>query len=192
MNFTRRQFIESLAMLGLLYLVTPGNLLQAGTIPLRPPGALPERDFNLKCIRCFKCGQACRAQAIRFGGWTEGQLADTPVLSALRTNPCTLCMECNKVCSSGALRSVPASLPVISKKVKIGVATIDKSRCVLWSEKRPKCLMCKRSCPYEGEAITADEKGRPVIHPDKCVGCGRCEQLCPVEPAAIVVKGVSS
>lgn len=192
MKLSRRQFLEGLGVLGLLYLVTPGNLVQATTIPLRPPGALPERQFNLKCIRCFKCGQACRAQAIQFGTWTEGQLADTPMLKNLRTNPCTLCMECNKVCSSGALRPIAANSPEISQKVKIGVAQIDTSRCVLHTGRRQKCLLCMRSCPYQGEAIKTDAKGRPVIVEKYCVGCGRCEQLCPVEPAAIQVKGVST
>ncbi len=189
-TINRRQFLESLGMLGFLFLVTPGSLINSYSLPLRPPGAVPEDHFIAKCIRCFKCGQACRAQAITFGSWADGQLADTPLLANLRSNPCTLCMECTNVCPTGALQQIKPDLKLISTTVKIGVAGIDTKRCVVHNGNRPTCHLCKTSCPYEGKALTVDAKNRPVVKQDKCVGCGRCEHFCPVEPPAISVRRI--
>lgn len=188
MKISRRQFLEGLGVLGFLFLVTPGSIIHSYPPPLRPPGAVPEDHFIAKCIRCFKCGQACRAQAISFGSWADGQLADTPLLANLRDNPCTLCMECTNVCPTGALQKIKPDLKVISKSVKVGVAGIDTKRCLVWSGNRSKCHLCKSSCPYEGTAIVVDAQNRPVVKQDKCVGCGKCEHFCPVEPAAITVR----
>ncbi len=39
---------------------------------LRPPGALPEKEFLQRCIRCAKCAQVCPTTAIRMKGFGSG------------------------------------------------------------------------------------------------------------------------
>lgn len=182
MKITRRNFIEGLGVIGIMSLLTPGELMWAFSptqAPLRPPGAVIEKQFNIKCIRCFKCGQVCPTGAINFGKWHEGQLADTPLLNSLHTNACNLCMECTNVCPTGALTAIKSDPGSILKSVKIGTAHIIEERCVLYNGKRPFCNICRRVCPFTGKAVYSNELGQPVIDKQYCVGCGLCVQACP-------------
>ncbi len=188
MKFTRRRFLEGIGLLGMTCLLTPGLFLQEKDPPLRPPGAVTEDSFNVKCIRCFKCGEACPTGAIQFGSWLDGQQADTPMLDRLRTNSCNLCMECTKVCPTGALEPIEPTTEFIAASVKIGVARIYTPSCVVYNGQRPVCHICVRICPLKGTAAVIDESGYPVISEQYCVGCGQCEQACPV--AAITVGRV--
>lgn len=181
MKITRRNFIEALGLVGIISLFTPGKLVHAlgpVSVPLRPPGAISEEEFNIKCIRCFKCGQVCPTGAVSFGKWTQGQLADTPVLNNLNTNACNLCMECTRECPTGALIPIDPNLESIQKNVKIGIANIIEQGCVLYNGKRRICHICLRVCPLRGKAIYVNDWGQPVIT-NTCVGCGLCAQACP-------------
>lgn len=191
MKITRRNFLEALGLVGIISLFTPGELVHAfGPVyaPLRPPGAITEEEFNVKCIRCFKCGQVCPTGAISFGKWTEGQLADTPVLNNLNTNACNLCMECTKECPTQALIPIEPNLESIRQNVKIGVAHISEENCVIYNGKRRICHFCLRVCPLRGAAIYVNAWRQPVIDNYNCLGCGLCGQACPA--AAIEVQGV--
>lgn len=182
MKFSRRDFLEALGLVGILALFAPGELVHAfgsAYIPLRPPGSITEEEFNIKCIRCFKCGQICPTGAISFGRWTEGQLADTPLLNNLNTNPCNLCMACTRECPTGALIPIEPDLESIMKHVKIGVAHIEERGCVLYNGRRRMCHFCLQVCPLRGKAIYVNDWGQPVIDSYSCVGCGLCAQACP-------------
>lgn len=148
---------------------------------LRPPGALREKDFIARCIRCGKCAQICPYGSIRVAGLLDGiKLMGTPVIRS-RNVPCYLCMKCPAVCPSGAL-----DRKIIKKAVRMGTAEINKKECLAWQE--TLCRSCYDDCPIFDEAITMDESLRPVVDDKKCVGCGICENVCPVEPSAVVVK----
>jgi len=155
--------------------------------PLRPPGALPERDFLARCLRCGKCAQVCPFQSIRIAGLLDGlEQMGTPFIKP-REKPCWLCMKCTAACPSGALdRKVKAK-----EIVRMGLAKIDNKTCLAWQG--TLCRSCYDECPIFNEALIMDAELRPVVNDKKCTGCGICESVCPVDQAAIVVQpGVRS
>ncbi len=149
--------------------------------PLRPPGALWEREFLARCLRCGKCAQVCPYRSIRVAGLLDGlENMGTPYIRA-RETPCWLCMKCTAACPSGALdRKVKAK-----ESVRMGTAVIDRKTCLAWLG--TLCRSCYDDCPLFNEALIMDAELRPVVIEKKCAGCGVCEHVCPVENAAITV-----
>ena len=54
---------------------TPARVfLPAGTLPIRPPGALADDDdFKSACVHCGLCGSVCDTGAIRFFGLDDSE-----------------------------------------------------------------------------------------------------------------------
>jgi ferredoxin len=176
--FTRREVIRAAMALTAAIAAAPALSVSAAR-PLRPPGALEEAEFLARCSRCGRCIKVCASKCLQASPLDKGPAAFlTPVLVP-REARCELTRDCQRVCPTGAL----AHLPV--EKTIIGLAEIDRSRCLGWTEGK-LCLLCKEQCPVH--AITSDAFNRPRVSPDLCVGCGGCENGCPVEEAAIVVK----
>ncbi len=87
----------------------------------------------------------------------------------------------------------------------LGVAVIDRDRCLPWAADTP-CIVCEEMCPVpekavvlgpEREVTRADGSTAVVVRPrvaaDRCIGCGICEYKCPLEGrAAIVVVPAST
>ena len=173
---------------------------------LRPPGALPERAFLERCVKCSLCEQACPtgallpalAQAGAEGFWS-------PVLVPRRGACEFACTRCGEVCPTGALEKLtPARKTGYDggPPVRIGTAFLDRGRCLPWGMATP-CVVCEEMCPTDPKAIwleaaSAPSRGgggvelrRPRVDPARCVGCGLCENRCPVgEEAAIRVSSV--
>lgn len=149
---------------------------------LRPPGALPEREFLARCIRCGKCVQTCPYRSIRLAGLLDGlAIMGTPVIHA-RERPCYLCMKCTASCPSGALNRMVKN----KEDVRMGTAEINKKECLAWQD--TLCRSCYDDCPVFNEALTMDAMLRPVVNEKRCVGCGICENVCPADPAAILIR----
>ncbi|MCK7467581.1 MAG: 4Fe-4S dicluster domain-containing protein [Desulfosudis oleivorans] len=86
-------------------------------------------------------------------------------------------------------------------KVKVGLAMIDKGRCLPHAHGIP-CIVCEEVCPTPKKAIWFDEvrvkdrEGRrvalqqPRVDLELCIGCGICETKCPVlgQPAIYVTN----
>lgn len=201
----RRSFIQNLMAAGAA--CGGGAVLMQGTasghaeaVGVRPPGALDEEEFLSRCIRCFRCGDACPNRAIvalsprsgsdfsRVPGAAE---EGTPVIFP-RRQACMLCASvpgdkllCTAACPSGALQVVKKTKEDILAKVHMGTARVDHNICYSWNG--ASCGVCTRACPLGGLALKAGLFERPEVDPNFCVGCGLCERSCIRYPQAIVI-----
>ena len=164
---------------------------------LRPPGAVNEKLFLARCIRCGQCVEACPTSFIQ-PGLLEAGFAGlwAPVLNA-RTGYCAFdCNLCTQACPSGAIEPLT---PVRKKAFKLGTAIIDRSRCLRFVE-GGNCRVCIEKCPVPGKPLREDVQelethGRQgavrqlYVAADLCTGCGICEHFCPVRPARGITVG---
>jgi MauM/NapG family ferredoxin protein len=185
---TRRIFIVVAAGLGFSLIANKiGKARSSNDAPLRPPGAIPEKEFTGLCLRCGNCMRACPSQVIHPDKGQSGVLGFlSPVLLYERDYCKKECNDCTKVCPSGALKRL--SLEQKNKHI-IGLASVDNSLC-LWGVS--ECNACVRACPYEAIKIQWNEEAYesfPGVDSLKCNGCGACEAVCPTgELKAIKVR----
>jgi polyferredoxin len=165
---------------------------------IRPPGAVVEKDFLKRCIRCGACMQACPTNAIQpavFQAGLEGLW--TPVIIPVNGYCEYECYRCTQVCPTQAI----AKLTLAEKKLfKIGTAVINRSTCYTYADGY-NCAVCEEHCPVPDKAIKFREvelynfrgKLKKVqqiyVVPDLCIGCGICENVCPRTDAPAIVVG---
>jgi len=199
-NPARRQFLaETLAAAAGALVLTAGlGLYQrsASALPayaVRPPGALPEKQFLGACLRCGQCVRGCPYDVLRLARVGDEIPTGTPYFIA-RENPCRMCEDipCMKACPSGALSK---NLKTIDE-ARMGLAVLlDHENCL--NHQGLRCDVCYRACPLIDKAITLDVQVNrrtgvhtlfiPVVHSKHCTGCGKCEHSCVLENAAIKV-----
>lgn len=167
---------------------------------MRPPGSLKEDDFLEKCIRCGECMKVCPTNVLQpsmLEGGLEGIF--TPVIK-MSVGYCEYdCNMCTQVCPTEAIRPLPLER---KKTVRIGLAHIDKNRCLPYAYSRP-CYLCSEHCPLPEKAIWLEEKtvktasGKevvvelPNVNEKLCIGCGICQNKCPVtDQSAIKITSV--
>jgi len=151
---------------------------------LRPPGALPESEFESRCIRCNQCAEICPNQCIKFFGPENGLASlGTPYITP-REQACILCMKCGDACPTGAIQSIVREAEPIIEKVNMGKARVNEQLCLSFQGKT--CGVCYRACPLQDVAITVGRLEQPHVT-DACVGCGLCERSCIQIPQAIRV-----
>lgn len=173
---------------------------------IRPPGALPEKEFLAACTRCAECMKVCPTNALQpalFETGPEGIW--TPILVP-SIGPCAeACTACGDVCPTRAIR--PFSTYDKRYKLKLGVANVNRSTCIAWNGGRD-CVVCAEVCPYSAvifrdvwdDSLPKDpsrpitdpgNKGRlkrvPTVDERLCTGCGICEYQCPVLPEHSIV-----
>ncbi len=163
----------------------PGNPMPAELI--RPPGALPEKTFLQRCIRCGLCMRACPTNTLQ-PLWLQAGVAAlfSPKITPRRGACLPECTMCGDVCPTGALRRLPLSEKVWAK---VGTAAILRHKCLAW-EWSKECLVCDEVCPYNAiELRRVPETTIPVpfVRGDKCAGCGFCEFHCPVKATSAIV-----
>jgi polyferredoxin len=182
---------------------------------IRPPGAVEERDFLDRCIRCAECMKVCPNNALHpafFEAGLEGLW--TPILIP-RIGYCEFsCVLCGQVCPTGAIQKITEKqkMGVGQKPISVGTAMYDQGRCLPWAMATP-CIVCEEFCPTSPKAIWAEEVEvpkrddhyeaagteakmltiklkRPHVDPNLCVGCGACEKVCPIvdKPAVYVTN----
>ncbi|MCL2722986.1 MAG: 4Fe-4S binding protein [Polyangiaceae bacterium] len=182
---------------------------------IRPPGAVEERAFLERCIRCGECMKVCPNNALHpamFEAGIEGLW--TPILIP-RIGYCEhSCVLCGQVCPTGAIQKITEKekLGLGVAPVKIGTAFYDHGRCLPWAMQTP-CIVCEEFCPTSPKAIWVEEVEAPVrektpgpngeppamktvklqrphVDPSLCIGCGACEKVCPVQdqPAVYVTS----
>jgi len=170
---------------------------------LRPPAALPEKQFLAACIRCGMCVEACPFDTLRIAKPEDGAPIGMPYFIP-RTNPCYMCKDipCVPACPTGALDRMLVSEgdekgePKMNINLaKMGLAVIDRETCIAYDG--IQCDACYRTCPRIDKAITVEytrniRTGKhamlaPVVSSDFCTGCGLCEKACVTEKASIFV-----
>jgi MauM/NapG family ferredoxin protein len=157
---------------------------------IRPPGALDEREFLKRCVKCGECLKVCLTNGLQptlFESGIEGIWSPelVPSIGYCAYN-CTLC---GQVCPTGAIRKVTIAEKA---RIKIGLAFIDQDRCLPYAFGK-NCIVCEEHCPTPKKAIWFQEKEivnregekirikQPVVDPELCIGCGICEFKCPVK-----------
>lgn len=193
------------------------DVIDANYSPLviRPPGAVEEKEFLERCIRCAECMKVCPNNALHpafFEAGIEGMW--TPILIP-RIGYCEpSCVLCGEVCPTGAIQKLTEEqkLGIGQKPISIGTAAYDQGRCLPWAMATP-CVVCEEFCPTSPKAIWVEEVTvekreaepqpdgkppnrvhltvqRPHVDPALCIGCGACEKVCPVQdkPAVYVTN----
>jgi len=205
----RREFLlKTIKSLGL---ATTGGLVWSGLIGegrsapliLRPPGALPEKDFLASCIKCGMCVEACPYDSLKLAAPGDNKPVGTPYYTP-RTVPCYMCTDipCVPACPTGSLdkklvseKDEGGTLRLNVNMAKMGLAVIDRETCIAYSG--IQCDACYRACPLIDKAITVEytrneRTGKhamlaPVVHSNACTGCGLCEKACVTKKAAIFI-----
>jgi polyferredoxin/ferredoxin len=132
---------------------------------VRPPGALSEKEFLSRCVKCGQCMRICPTNVIQPAGLDCGfESLWTPVLNyRTGTSGCQInCIACGHVCPTAAIR--PLTLDERQGKndyaafgpVRLGTAFVDRGRCLPWAMKTP-CIVCQENCPVSPKAITTQE-----------------------------------
>ena len=190
---------QAFAAVGLGGLVWGTALKSSGNdLVMRPPGALPEKDFLKACLKCGQCMVACPYDTLMLASVNDKILSGTPHFQA-RNIPCYMCTDypCIKECPSKALTVEAITVNDVTSinNSKMGLAVIHKESCIaFWGI---QCDACYRACPLMGKAISLEtDKNvhtqkhanlKPLINSDVCTGCGLCEHVCVVEKPAVKV-----
>lgn len=197
-NKARRAFLVKLTQAAAM--ATSGGLAwsfvlmeQATASPfaIRPPGALPEPDFNASCIKCGQCVLDCPYDTLQLAKVGDLLPIGTPYFLP-RDVPCYMCKDipCMRACPTGALDPALANI----NDSRMGLAVIDIENCLSWQGLR--CEICHRDCPLQDSAISVEHNPRkrskhamfvPLVHSEACTGCGICEKACPTDEPAIRV-----
>ena len=170
---------------------------------IRPPGALPEREFLQRCLACGACMRACPTNGLQPVALEAGiEALWTPKLVP-KIGYCAYdCHLCGKVCPTGAIQNLKKAA---KQEVRIGLAFFDVSRCLPHNFGR-ECIVCEEHCPLPRKAIYLVEQDvvlrdgsirtvkQPFVDPDLCIGCGVCEWSCVFqeEPAIRVTSANES
>ncbi len=132
---------------------------------IRPPGALEEKEFLKRCIKCGQCMRICPTNVIHPDIYKSGlEGLWTPTLDfRIGTSGCQVtCIACGNICPTAAIRPISLEerrgIKQFSQKgpIKIGTAFVDRGRCLPWSMDKP-CIVCQENCPVSPKAIFTRE-----------------------------------
>ncbi len=154
---------------------------------IRPPFALNELDFLIKCSRCDACIKACPQEIIfplpaRLGV----EVVSTPALDLL-SGACHLCGDwpCVSACEPQALRFPNLEEESEEKPLpRLATAFINKESCLPYSG--PECGACGSVCPVPG--VLTWDMTKPEINRLTCIGCAQCREACITEPKSITLR----
>ncbi len=193
MDLGRRRVVASLVSgvvaVPLLRTVPIAKAGAQDPVLLRPPGALEEKEFLKRCVKCGECMKVCTTNGLQPALLEAGLEGIWSPMLVPRIGYCEYrCTLCGQVCPTGAIKRLQLEEKA---KVRIGLAMIDKGRCLPWAHARP-CVVCEEVCPTSKKAIwfedarVKDRKGnvvvvqQPRVDLELCIGCGICEAKCPV------------
>ncbi|MDH5203643.1 MAG: 4Fe-4S dicluster domain-containing protein, partial [Nitrospirota bacterium] len=195
--------VSMLSGVGAVPLLRIGPLSKSGFLNpklIRPPGSLEEKEFLKRCVKCGECMKVCITNGLQPTLLEAGLEGIWSPLLIPKIGYCEYrCTLCGQVCPTGAIKKLELKEKV---KVKIGLAMIDKGRCLPYAHATP-CIVCEEVCPTPKKAIwfeqakVKDREGtefvikQPRVDLDLCIGCGICETKCPViDMPAIYVTSI--
>lgn len=149
-----------------------GNVVGENWSPhvVRPPGALSEKDFLNRCVKCGQCMRICPTNIIHPAGFQAGlEGLWTPVLNfRIGTSGCQYnCIACGQFCPTAAIR--PLTLEekhgtedfAAAGPIRLGTAFVDRGRCLPWAMDKP-CIVCEENCPVSPKAIFTRKDFMPL------------------------------
>ncbi|EFK07195.1 4Fe-4S binding domain protein [delta proteobacterium NaphS2] len=167
-NLSRRQFLTSaVSGAAALPMLRIGGYAGGNWDPtlVRPPGALAEKEFLSRCIKCGQCMRICPTNVIHPAG-IQGGLEGlwTPALNfRMGTSGCQFnCIACGNICPTAAIRPITLDERLGKNQyrqkgpIRIGTAFVDRGRCLPWAMDRP-CIVCQENCPVSPKAIQTRE-----------------------------------
>jgi ferredoxin len=196
-KLTRRGAIGGIAAgvaaaAGIAYLPKVTRAKSTSLPIIRPPGSVPEKEFQELCIRCGECFKACPNNVLQPMGF-EGGLNNlwTPQAVPSWSGCEPSCNNCGQVCPTGAIRALPLSE---KRVVRMGLAVLNLQTCLPHAGKEA-CQYCVDVCTsagynaleFERVGTQVDDQGMPiedsgfmapVVVAEKCVGCGLCQMQC--------------
>lgn len=193
LDLNRRRVITSvftgIAAVPLLKATPLSNANYTNPRLIRPPGSLEEKEFLKRCVKCGECMKVCITNGLQPTLLEAGLEGIWSPILIPRIGYCEYrCTLCGQVCPTGAIKRLPVDEKI---KVKMGIAMIDKGRCLPYAHARP-CIVCEEVCPTTKKAIwleeakVKDRSGKeiivkqPRVDLELCIGCGICEAKCPV------------
>lgn len=201
-SMTRRNFFSAGRFLGAFTGIAALSLVSLGepkrAYAQRPPGALPEKEFISRCLKCGQCIRSCPYDSVFMAEPGSGISPGTPYIVS-RNIPCYMCPDipCVVACPSGALDKELTDI----NESRMGLAVlIDRETCI--ALKGFRCEVCYNACPLLDKALTLEywvntRTGKhaifePVVHSDACTGCGKCEHACILDKSAIKVLDIDT
>lgn len=203
LDLGRRRVLTSLVSGVVAVPLLRANPLSKAEVPnqklIRPPGALEEREFLKRCVKCGECMKVCITNGLQPTFLEAGLEGIWSPLLIPKIGYCEYrCTLCGQVCPTGAIKKLDLKEKA---KIKIGLAMIDKSRCLPYAHATP-CIVCEEVCPTPKKAVwfdrvsVKDRNGKektiqqPRVDLELCIGCGICEAKCPVidRPAIYVTS----
>jgi ferredoxin-type protein NapF len=141
--------------------------------PQRPPWAVAEASFTVRCSRCDSCLQACPEQLIvrGSGGFPEVDF---------RRGGCSFCGDCLRSCSDGALQpAAPTPQAAWAQRVEFLPGCLAQRGVV--------CRSCGDVCATRAIGFRLQLGGRavPQLSAEACTGCGSCIAVCPVQAVTL-------
>jgi len=208
----RRDFIKKATSLGILGVVAAGGIAVAPDFKpkekrLRPPGAVPEKNYLSLCIKCGQCLQVCPYDCIKLED-VKGKAGMGTAFIIPRNRGCYLCkaFPCILACPTGALDHESDNID----KVHMGVAIVKKPNACL-AQKNEKVPRSAIDRIYDHTKILTKEEreNKKVIDnpndPEKYVlqkkvlkklekfegkECTICADMCPFMPDPSLAIGM--
>ena len=117
---------------------------------IRPPGAIPEKEFLQRCVRCGECMKVCPTNGLHPATLEAGvEGLWTPVLVPQIGYCEYYCTLCGQVCPTGAIKTLDVQTKI---RTVIGTAFFDVNRCLPYAFGKT-CIVCEEHCPTSPKAI---------------------------------------